>query len=111
MAGRLKSTCKKIFNKSGETLIECIIAIAVFAVVMAVVTSLVTTSANMLKASNAQYKIIQEAERGIEHMEYLSQTPDEISFIYESLQSSGSSTEPVNFYKEGEIPMFARNGD
>lgn len=95
-------------RKSGETLIEAIISIAVFAMVMLAVSTLLNVSTRMLSASSEQYQKIEAACNRIERSTYeAAGTEASVEYHFSKDGAApGQATQKVTWYKEGSIAFF-----
>lgn len=124
MRSRLRKLIRK--PKSGETLIETIVSLAIFSIVMLVVTTMVTISYNVLEASERQYSDINATINNIEHGN-TGASADTPGMTYtlevdgETVDAPGGNTDTVDLYevgpdaadpaKTGGIQLFARHRD
>ena len=101
--GRLLNIIRNRSAKRGEMLVETIVAVAIFAVVMVAVSSMVVLAYNMLSASREQYEQISRWSANAEAVQG-SGEPNVLQYQFDGEHSPLAAG--IRVYGEGPITFF-----
>ena len=100
-----RKTGKK--GKKGELLIETIVSIAIFAVVMVAVSSMVAVAYNMLTASREQYEQIRQRCSDIETMQDVGGYTGGTVLQYQFDDAGNTRVDTaIRVYEDGQVAFF-----